>query len=427
MGNRWIHARRVLSACALATVLAACSGSGSGDAAAGATSGDGADALNAQVDSSGKGVDIPRVTTSATPTAPPVAYRRKVPMTGPVAVPAAFVGMHAHYWPGTSTAPTYGYGTMRSHNYFGDERDLGLLWYALNPADGVYDWTKMDRWVDTHHAAGKRLIYTLYGTPRWCSSNPAVKDPYHQPGGDSAPRDLACVQKFVDALVRRYNTGGTRKIQLIEIWNEPNFQGYTYWRDSATKLAALGRTVYQTAKAADPGIKVLWPAFVEWYSAPVVWKDNVEYGNASDGTGGTAKQWADGFAFHFYGYNTGMDDLMDNQESVLKTLAALGKSNWETWNTEMGFGDGWGETQSSEAKSLMIRRWMALCAAYGNRVAALYAHDSQNLGNPASDPVTAAAIDEVHRKLAGKTIREAGVLQDGRVWIVFGDNSTWLI
>ena len=427
MGNQWVHASRVLSAFAFATLLAACSGTDPGSVSdSGATSADPV-ALDTRAASLAAGADVPRVTAQTAPTQPPVAWRRKVPMKGPVAVPAGFVGMHSHYWPGTSSPPTYGYGTMRSHNYFADERDLGVLWYAINTADEVYDWTKLDRWVDTHHAAGKRLIYTLYGTPEWCSSNPGLKDAYHQRGGDSKPNDLACVRKFVDALLRRYNGQGVRKIALLEIWNEPNFEGYTYWRDSAADLAALGRTVYQTAKAVDPGIKVLWPAFVEWYAAPVIWKDNVEYGNASDGAGGTGKQWADGFAFHFYGYNTGMDDLMDNQESVLKTLAALGKSDWETWNTEMGFGDGWGETQSPEAKALMIRRWLALCAAYGNRVAALYSHDSGNLGNPAQDPVTAAAIDEAHRKLAGKTIREAGVLQDGRVWIVFGDNSTWII
>ena len=79
------------------------------------------------------------------------------------------------------------------------------------------------------------------------------------------------VEKFVDALVRRYNGDGVRRIQKFEIWNEPNFQGYAYWRNSAADLAAVGRTVYQTAKAVDPGIQVLWPAFVEWYSGPSVW------------------------------------------------------------------------------------------------------------------------------------------------------------
>ena len=369
----------------------------------------------------------PVVTTSAAPTAPPVSYRRKVPMSGPVAVPANFTGIHSHYWPGPAPAPTYNYGTARSLNYYGDYETLGILWYGINTADGVYDWSKMDNWVNTQHGSGKQIIYSLYGTPTFCASNLGIKDLYNRAGGDSKPSSLTCVQKFVDALVQRYNGDGVRRIQKLEIWNEPNFQGYPYWRNSAADLAALGRTVYQTAKAVDPGIQILWPAFVEWYSSPVVWADNVEYANASDGAGGTGKQWADAFAFHFYAYNTGMDDLMNNQESAIKTLAAIGRPDLDRHNTEMGFGDGYGETLSTAVKATTVKRWMALSAAYGNKVAALYAHESGHLGAPAYSPEMSAAINELNQKLAGKTIRDAGVLEDGRVFIVFGDNSTWII
>lgn len=369
----------------------------------------------------------PVVTTSAAPTAPPVSYRRKVPMSAPVAVPVNFTGIHSHYWPGPAPAPTYEYGTVRSLNYYGDYETLGILWYGISTADGVYNWSKMDNWVNTHHSAGKQIIYSVYGTPEWCASNLGIKDLYNRAGGDSKPASLTCVQKFVDALVKRYNGDGTRRIQKIEIWNEPNFQGYAYWRNSAADLAALGRTVYQTAKAVDPGVQILWPAFVEWYSTPVVWADNVEYANASDGAGGTGKQWADAYAFHFYAYNTGMDDLMNNQESAIKTLAAIGRPDLDRHNTEMGFGDGYGETLSTAVKATTIQRWMALSAAYGNKVAALYAHESGHIGAPAYTPEISAAITELNQKLAGKTIRDAGVLEDGRVFIVFGDNSTWTI
>jgi hypothetical protein len=282
-------------------------------------------------------------------------------------------------------------------------------------------------WVDVHWRAGRQLIYTLYGTPRWCTSRPALADPYHQPGGDSKPRDLACAGKFVEALVKRYNGGGVRKIANLEIWNEPNFAGLKYWRDSAADLAALGRTVYRAAKRADPGIRILWPSFVEWYEGPAVWKDNLEYGAASDGAGGKGVDWADAFAFHFYGYTTGLDDLMDTQESVRMTLAALGRPQWQAFNTEMGFGEGWGETLPQSTQALLIRRWAALCAAYGNQVAAFYAHENDHLGSPAYNPETAGALDEAHRRLAGRTIVEAGVLQDGRVLIRFDDNSSWAI
>ena len=373
------------------------------------------------------GAGQPNVTTPAPPTQPPVAYARKVPMNGPVYVPMTFAGIHSHRWPfGSAPAPTYGYGTVRSLNY--DPVDtLGVHWYAINTADGVYDWSKMDQWVNTHYAAGKQLIYTFYGTPAWCASDMSQRDPYNRYGGDSAPSSLTCVQKYIDALVRRYNGDGVRRLHYIEIWNEPTFGGIPYWRGSATQLAQLGRTVYQSAKSVDPGIKVLWPSFVEWYSGVQVWADNIQYGNASDGAGGTGKDWADGFAFHFYSYSTNMTSLMDNQESVRKTMEVLGKSHWETFNTEMGFGDGYAAGLPTDLKATLVRRWMALSAAYGNKVAVLYSHDGSNLDYPATNPVMAAAANDAHVRLAGKTIREAGVLTDGRVFVVFGDNSTWII
>ncbi len=126
--------------------------------------------------------DTPVVTTSAPPTQPSVAYRRKVPMTAPVAVPTTFSGLHSHRWPvGSSPAPTYGYGTVRSLN-FDPNDDLGILWYGINKADGQYDWSKMDQWVQTHYSAGKQLVYSLYGTPAWCSSN-TRRERHVQPGG----------------------------------------------------------------------------------------------------------------------------------------------------------------------------------------------------------------------------------------------------
>ncbi len=369
----------------------------------------------------------PLVSTDEPPTEPPVAYARKVPMKGPVFVPTTYTGMHAHRWPGgASPAPTYSYGTVRSLNY--DPADnLGILWYGIHKGEHQYDWSKMDQWVETHHSAGKQLMYTLYGTPAYCSSNMSQRDPYNRLGGDRMPSSLTCVQQFIDSLVRRYNGDGVRRIQYIEIWNEPTFGGIPYWRDSASDLARLGRTVYQTAKAADSGVKVLWPSFVEWYSGVSVWADNIEYGNASDGVGGTGKDWADGFAFHFYSYSTNMNSLMNNQESVLKTLEALGKTEWETYNTEMGFGDGYAASLSTEVKATLVKRWMALSAAYGNKVAILYSHDGSNLGSPATNDTMAEAMEELHHRLVGKTIRDAGVLEDGRVFIVFGDNSTWLL
>jgi hypothetical protein len=314
---------------------------------------------------------------------------------------------------------------VRSHNYDARSDGRGIHWYAIHKAQSQFDWSLMDYWVAAH--VGKRLIYTLYGTPTWCSSNPSQLDPYNYPGGDSKPSNYQCVTDFVNALLARFRG----KIAMIEIWNEPDsgFSGQThYWRGTADDLAELARTVYRAAKSADANVRVGWPPFVEWYRTNEAWRSNLQYGDALKrllpGPGEPA-YWADDFAFHFYGYSRALDDLMNNQESVRNTLAALGISHWHVYNTEMGFGTGWGETLSASAQAELVTRWMLLSAAYGNKAAVLYSHDGSNLGNPSQNPTVSKAIDDVHRRLSGKTIVEGGVLRSGAVRIKFSDGSIW--
>ena len=177
----------------------------------------------------------------------------------------------------------------------------------------------------------------------------------------------------------------------------------------------------------DPGIKVLWPSFVEWSSGVTVWQNNSVYGHASDGAGGTGKDWADGFAFHFYSYSTEVEYVdglpRDGEEDDGRgRQAELGDVQHRDGLRRRLCGD-----PNDATKAVLVQRWMALNAAYGLKVAVLYSHDGSNLGSPATNPTMAAAINQAHVQLTGKTIREAGVLQDGRVFVVFGDNSTWVI
>lgn len=364
---------------------------------------------------------------------PGVSIRRSVGMVQfPVTVPSTFTGMHFHYWPPlvgytASPAPTYAYGSVRSHNYDPKRNGRGLQWYAINPNRGEFVWDSLDNWVTSHTSNGKKLIFTFYGTPTWCSSDPTLKDPYNYPGGDSPPTDLACVTDFVTAVVARHRG----KIAMFEIWNEPDsgFSGnYPYWRGTADQLAALAQAVYRAAKAADPAIRIVWPPFVEWYSTNAVWKSNLDYGNALKRLHPDPLEpgyYAEDFAFHFYGYSSGLDDLMNNQESVIKTMAELGIGNWDVYNTEMGFGDRWGKGLREADKARLIQRWMALSACYGNKAAVLYSHDGPNIGNPSISTVISKAIDDVGRKLAGSTIKACHVMTTNVVRVEFGDGSSW--
>lgn len=189
------------------------------------------------------------VTTPA-PTYAPVSQTISVG-TG-VAVPSQFLGMHFHYWPhcytngntispapSLSPAPSFNFGTWRSHDYFGgfnnnagnnssvfrwlnlhtasNQTTNNSIWSAPNSA-----WTELDSVIQTHHNAGRDIYFTVYGTPTW-----AARTGFSIGGQapSAPPQNLSDLANFITALVTRYNTttvfATKTPIQYLEIWNEP--------------------------------------------------------------------------------------------------------------------------------------------------------------------------------------------------------------
>jgi hypothetical protein len=348
----------------------------------------------------------------------PSNVRKRVRLNeGPVDVPASFVGLHVNRWPSgspVSSQPTYGYGTVRSLNYDPSE-DIGIFWRDTNPARGKYNWRKLDQWVDTFHGLGKRLIYSFYGTPTWATTRPTVRDPYTQFGGNSRPKDFNDVAVFVKELVKRYNGGPVRKLSYIEVWNEPDFIGTAYWLDTAEDLATLARVIHESAKSVDKDIRILGPAWVGIdHNTPKI----EAFAKASDGAGGSGRKWIDAFAWHFYDYKMSIAELVKQTNHIKDYMRRAGWEGVPLYMTEIG-GWEWTATRPSiEDKATQIQRWLMVMAATGHRLAALYMHDTMpHLGDPSRTPALAEAIDLMHRELAGRTILEATMLEDDRIWL----------
>ena len=361
----------------------------------------------------------------------PAAARRDL-LKSPVQVPSDFTGIHFHHWPlghPPSAAPAYGYGTVRSHDY-------GIAWNNIHLAPGKFQWDRMDGWVQTHAAAGKTLIYTVYGTPAWASSRNTVKDAYGNMGAGAPPSDLSVLGDFVQALVSRYNGNGARKIQFIETWNEPHFlqNDRGFWWGTAAQLAGMGRTTAKAARASDAGIKVLSPAFDGLpeghltFSTTGIPAGLRQYLGTRDESGASPAQWFDGFAVHTY--NASIADPVHGIEGTLlqlkETLNRF-KVNVPVYTTETGYSE-----QSPfnnmplEMKASMLRRQAAVQAALGVKMLCFYSHDDQFCGNPSINPPVAAAINDVQTHLAGATLRQVSVLPSGQVSVVTKSASfTW--
>ena len=360
----------------------------------------------------------------------------------PLTVPRDFVGMHAHRWPvdsaaahpSPSAAPSYGFGSARSHDH------EGTSWNQIHLAPNHFVWDSLDRWVAAHTAQKRTLIYTLYGTPAWAAERTDKADLYGHPGGAAPPRDPAALAAFLRALTLRYNGNGRRRIHFVETWNEPHFEGESrdFWWGSAEQMVGVARTVSLSAKSVDPGVRVLSPGFVGDLSGALLLRlpalaaarrsSMYQFLTASDGHGGVGSRWCDGIAFHTYnapleGKNIAcVDDLL----RVGKMLGMMGIA-LPLYNTECGFiAPHPFRAMSPAQQAVHLKRFAALQAAMGVQGLYFYSHDDDFVGNPAAHPQVASAIDDLQRSLAGATLHQVAVDSNGAVNLVTdGGAFTW--
>ena len=339
----------------------------------------------------------------------------------PLLVPANFVGMHFHRWPQgspVSSAPTYGYGTVRSHDY-------GIAWNEIHTGPDKFQWARMDTWVETHFSSGKTLIYTIYGTPAWASSDPKVKDAYGHLGGGAPPNNLADLGNFVTALVRRYNGSGKQKIQFIEIWNEPHFlqNNRGFWWGTSKQLADVGKVIYRSAKASDPAIKILSPAFDGLPEGHLLFNTTGiaaglrEFFQTKDASGDKATRWFDAVAVHTYDATLsdpthGLEGTILQLQETLRHFKVL----VPVYNTETGYlPNSLFGTSSLSEKANILRRQAAVQAALGIQALCFYSHDDEFCGNPSKHVEIASAINDIFSRLSGKSLRQVAILPDGSV------------
>ena len=340
--------------------------------------------------------------------------------------------MHFHRWPeGTplSPAPTYSYGTVRSHDY-------RIPWHDVHTGPGTFNWASMDNWVQTHRGHGKTLIYTLYGTPRWAAAMPATIDAFGKPGAGGPPQTLEYLAEFVTAVVQRYNTSRDRGIHFFEIWNEPHFQrdNKGFWWGGPDQLAAMGRVVYQSAKRVDPGITILSPGFDGIPTGHFnpnqqgVQASMRLYLQAPDGNGSNGAHWLDGIAIHTY--DAYITDPTHGIEGTLlqvtETLQHLG-IRVPVYTTEAGYGAKTDFGRGSLAyKATLLRRQAAAQAAYGVKALCYYAHDDDYIGNPSQNPIIANALTDISNTLAGRQLKQVTVLPTGEVRVITQSGTvTW--
>jgi hypothetical protein len=235
---------------------------------------------------------------------------------------------HAEPWP---TVPISG---IRLWN-------TGTTWADLNPTNGGYDWTQLDKWLAAAGQHRNTVLYTFAGVPRWASSNPDDSVCIQAPGACDPPRDVnpdgtgtdQMWKTFVTALVQHNANSTTAHIRHWEMWNEPhnNF----YWNGTSAQLVRMVADAYAIIKAYEPDSIVLSPT-VGWQS-----KEPMRWFQAYVAAGGG--KYIDRISSH--GYSKGGGGTYGPPENMVgflvpyrASLAALGLGSIPIWDTEANWG-----------------------------------------------------------------------------------------
>jgi len=141
--------------------------------------------------------------------------------------------------------------------------DDGIKWGQINTANGVYNWSKLDIWLDRAQSSNMDVLYTFGDTPQFAAGLTA-------PGGCLTPGPYSCAapvdlnpdgtgtdayfQTFVTALV----THAAGRIAYYELWNEPDFTGF--WSGTQAQLVRMGKDAAAIIRSLDPNAKILSPS-----------------------------------------------------------------------------------------------------------------------------------------------------------------------
>ena len=132
--------------------------------------------------------------------------------------------------------------------------DMQVAWKDVNPAQGVFNWSELDRRVALVESWGGKPLLVLGLTPQWAAKNPAAGDPRWGAGTASPPANIAYWNDYVRSVATRYGA----RIAGYELWNEANLT--TFWQGSTKELYNLASSASAIIKAASPGAIVLAPS-----------------------------------------------------------------------------------------------------------------------------------------------------------------------
>ena len=180
-------------------------------------------------------------------------------------------------------------------------------WRSIETSEGTWDFSRFDKVVSECEAEGVQLLPILG---------------YSVPWAHPAHEHLDAWEKYVRQVVTHYG----RRLPVLEVWNEANIA--PFWKDpNPTNYLAVLRRTYETAKKADPSVRV---AFGGTAGVPFEFIEEVyRLGGA---------KWFDIMNIHPYSHPRRPEGAMDAQiEKRREMMARYGDADKPLWITEVGW------------------------------------------------------------------------------------------
>jgi len=135
---------------------------------------------------------------------------------------------------------------------------IDIHWYETEPAEGVIDYTRVDRVVAFAETRGLSILAVLAYTPGWANGGLGLNHP---------PEDGSAWTRFVTRTVTRYKN----RIKYWNIWNEPNMD--VFWAGGKdTFVDEIFLPAAWAIRTADPAAFIVGPELAhltsegqEWY------------------------------------------------------------------------------------------------------------------------------------------------------------------
>lgn len=202
--------------------------------------------------------------------------------------------------------------------------DTVTRWGNITPSAGVWDFDRMDTFVNAGISNKADVLYTLGSTPQWASARPNEKCSYGLGCGAESVR-IAHWEEYVRRVAQRYGD----RIQAYELWNEPYFSDFIrdvgrpgFFTGSVQQMVSMAASARKILNDVSPNAKLCTPGFV---NGP----DRLEKFLADGG-----KQYVQAICYHFYAEGT--DHFIKQVNEVRAIMQRQGVEKLPLWNTETG-------------------------------------------------------------------------------------------